>query len=409
LPVEVAIDLAESEYRRCGLSAELVFAGGTASFPVYTCTVRDSTGKVVSTAAGKGMGEQSRASALFEGWEHLSLDRGLAWLSRDPEVTRTLPIDEVLSQQVLRGDTMLHRLAAEYPTANVGCLRFENLSDPRAGLWYPAFLKSPFCMFHRIPGDDLEYKSFLRYASSNGSASGAGHDEALLHALLETVERDALSLAYLDWFVNATPGSVRVVEPDSLPDDLRILWRAVAGEIGSDPLLVDITTDLGIPVFCALPSLPDPVRIGVHGSGASLSPAYAVERALSELLQLAAVRPAHDVERYRRLASLDRWPVLRRCAELHPADLLALEPTRETFTISEERRDTAAEQVCEVTGRLADQGYETFHLQWNSDGSRIPVVAACVPGLETFSVHLDNQVPVLPTGRGAKRLVAADH
>lgn len=254
----------------------------------------------------------------------LPVDQVVALWPADPAHVRTLHTDELMSQESLHADALLRRFAAENPNTEVRCLRFESLADPTVELWYPAVLQSPF-------------------------ASGVSHSEALLRALLKTVERDALSLG----FVNATPGSVRTVEQESLPDEVQFLCRTVRQALGSAPLLIDITTDLGIPVFCALSSLPEMVKFGVHGSAASLSPAYAAERALLELLDDS-------------------------------------QPSKNVFTHGEEMPLSATAQVDVVRDRLVDGGYEAFQLHWNSGDPAVNVVAACVPGLETFSVFPDD-------------------
>jgi ribosomal protein S12 methylthiotransferase accessory factor len=59
------------------------------------------------------------------------------------------------------------------------------------------------------------------------------------------------------------------------------------------------------------------------GSGASLDPEYAVERALTEVIQSSFnLSLGVDLTLGRRLESLRRWPLLERCARLDPAPLL---------------------------------------------------------------------------------------
>jgi ribosomal protein S12 methylthiotransferase accessory factor len=409
MEVGEAIAVVEAEYRRCGFTAELTRRGPNEA-PVYGCVVRDVAGRVVSEAAGKGLAPaQSRASALFEGWEHFQLNYGLARLAGDPALARAIDIREVLGQAALREEAMLRRLAIDYPHARVGCLRFTGVSGPRAEVWYPAFVKSPFCGLHPVRGDDLVYRPYLRYASSNGSASGTDGSEALLHALLELVERDAMSLAYLTWFAGDPPGRVRVVDPATLPEDLQELREVITGVLGAPPRLLDVTTDLGVPCYCAVPSLPDPARVGLHGAGASLSPAYAAERALCELLQFAMTRPARDDSRRRKAAELQRWPLLQRCFVLHPADLSDLPQQHLGLDPSPARpRQDIHGQLAQVLDLLATHGYQAYWLDWAPEESTARVVAACVPGLEAFSIHVDNGIPVLPTGRGIRHLAAAD-
>ena len=124
------------------------------------------------------------------------------------------------------------------------------------------------------------------WQSSDGLASGNTRDEALLHGLLERVERDALTL----WQV--TPAAKRyksaidtkTIAQPALRDTLDKIARA-----GLDIVLFDITTDLEIPCIVALlgPRNRTTARYVdiTLGAGASASPATAAMRAITEAAQ----------------------------------------------------------------------------------------------------------------------------
>ncbi|MFF0245971.1 hypothetical protein ACWEU6_23760 [Streptosporangium sandarakinum] len=124
-----ASSVIEEMFAGSGLATEFVSAGSP-EFPVHRCTVRDRSGKVVTASLGKGAGEQSRVSALFEAWQHLEHDRGQAALARDTGRVRVLPVEAVVAQPELRGEEMLHRLARDHPGVAVACLRAEPLGEP---------------------------------------------------------------------------------------------------------------------------------------------------------------------------------------------------------------------------------------------------------------------------------------
>ncbi|MGV9325761.1 YcaO-like family protein [Streptosporangium sandarakinum] len=427
-----ASSLIEEMFAGSGLSAEFVSAGSP-EFPVHRCTVRDRSGKVVTASLGKGAGEQSRVSALFEAWQHLEHDRGQAALARDTGRVRVLPVEAVVAQPELRGEEMIHRLARDHPGVAVACLRAEPLgerpSPGRRAIWYPAFARSPSCRSHPVPGDDLRYESYLRYAYDSGTAAGVTEAEAVLHGLLEVVERDALSHALLDWYLDeAAP--IRVIDPDGLPGDLRRLHAEARTRLGAPPLVIDMTSDLGIPAYCAIPSRAGPYP-GVIGSGASLDPEYAVERALSEVVQSSFnMSLGVDLTLARRLESLRRWPLLERCARLDPEPLgprLVPGPwpggegrradtedgtdrttddhpmERERMDERFERRRSVAGRVAAVLGRMEAAGFAAYAFRWNPGRTRCPVLTVIVPGLDTFAM-VHSAVPVLPTGRAARRL-----
>lgn len=128
------------------------------------------------------------------------------------------------------------------------------------------------------------------WQSSDGLASGNTRTEAVLHGLLERVERDALTL----WQMLPLPKRyARRIDPDSLrgePDLAQLLDRIAAA--GLELALFDITSDLQIACISAIlgPKVrvgPSPVRhVEVTlGCGCALSPLVAVSRAITEAAQ----------------------------------------------------------------------------------------------------------------------------
>ncbi|GAA3104902.1 YcaO-like family protein [Streptosporangium carneum] len=396
-----ALAVIESVLADRGLSTELV-SGGPAEFPVHRCTVRDPQGRRVTASLGKGAGVQSRVSALFEAWQHLQHEEGQAALARDRRRVRTMSVTAVVSQPELRGEEMIQRLARDYPDADLACLCAEPLGPGRSSLWYPAFSRSPSCRSHPIPGDDLRYEPYLRYAYDNGTAAGVTESDALLHGLLEVVERDALSHALLEWYLDG--GSrLSALDPELLPPDLRRLHGEAAVHLGALPIIIDITSDLGIPAYCALPSRAGP-HPGVIGSGASLDAEYAVERALTEVIQSSFnLSLGVDLTLGRRLESLRRWPLLERCARLDPAPLIG----RLEFDarLPEAGPEGVDEQISVILETLERAGFAAYSFRWNPEHDRCPVLTVIVPGMETFSM-VHSAVPVLPTGRAVRRLAA---
>ncbi|MFF4989935.1 YcaO-like family protein [Streptosporangium saharense] len=398
-----ALAVIESVLADRGLSAEMVSAG-SAEFPVHRCTVRDPEGRAVTASLGKGAGAQSRVSALFEAWQHLQHEEGQAALAHDSGRVRAMPVGTVVCQPELRGEEMIQRLARDYPDAGLACLRAEPLSPGRSPVWYPAFSRSPSCRSHPIPGDDLRYEPYLRYAYDNGTAAGVSEQDALLHGLLEVVERDALSHALLEWYLGGR-SRLSALDPESLPPDLRRLYGEAAAYLGALPLVIDITSDLGIPVYCALPSRAGPYP-GVIGSGASLDPEYAVERALTEVVQSSFnLSLGVDLTLGRRLESLRRWPLLERCARLDAAPLLdrVAFDARPPEAGPEGATEDVGEQIAVILETLERAGFGAYSFRWNPEHDRCPVLTVIVPGLEAFSM-VHSAVPVLPTGRALRRL-----
>jgi len=217
-----AVAIAHAEYARLGLRGDLTELAGS-EYGIAQVIVKDLDGGYVNLGGGKGVGIQCHASALFEGLEHYWLDHGLAAAQRSKDDVTVLPIEEIAGNPAAKADRVLERLAVDVPGARVRCLRFDRVCGAQDVLWYPAFLRNPYTQRHTSPPDDqARFASYLRYGSGNGTASGITEDDAFLHALMEVIERDAVSLALLHWFVPAA----RAYWARARPSIRRMPWSA---------------------------------------------------------------------------------------------------------------------------------------------------------------------------------------
>ena len=214
-------------------------------------------------------------------------------------------------------------------------------------------------------------------ACSNGNAAGNNLEEAVLQGFLELVERDATAI----WWYNrlnkpgvdlASFGLSYLTELSAHYDTLgRTLWA------------LDLTHDLGIPVFAALSCRKEGRGQVLFGLGCSLDPAVALLRAFAELNQFIAgigpeaKAPLGDEEtlRWLRTATPENEPYLapdpkvphKRLEDFHNAasgDLLV---------------DI---QYCQ--GLVEAKGMEMLVLDLTRADAGMPVVKVIVPGLRHF-------------------------
>ncbi len=137
----------------------------------------------------------------------------------------------------------------------------------------------PTDMLYFSPGGAPPQAAVL--ADSNGNAAGSSMEDAVLHGFLELVERDAVAL----WWYNRTsqPGVCLRSFDDEWIDRLPGLYRRLGREIW----VLDVTSDLGIPVMAAISRRTDkPAEDIMFGFGAHFDPHIAIRRALTELGQL---------------------------------------------------------------------------------------------------------------------------
>lgn len=401
-----AVGLLREELDRQGISVQLITEqDGQTS--VVRCVLRARDSSVLADSSGRGSGPQAQASALFEAWENHCHRAGFDEFRNDPDCLRLMPAKAVADQPALRNDALIHRLAAEFPDKQISCLRFEPISADGEALWYPAFARFPWFLQYPVPGEEIPYRPYLRYATNFGTAAGTSESEALLHALLEVIEGDAFSLALLDWSVSKD-NVTRTVDPADLPRDLQELCGLIEHTAGRSPLICEITTDIGVPAYCALPS--HSTYVGAGGAGAATTPGYAVERALGEFLQVHVTQcenPERQAQLRRMLDRLEPWPVLARCMVLDPAPISAASRTVPGRPPGwwDPVPITVEAQLDSVTQALTRVGMSGYYVRWNSAGSTVPVVTVLVPGLETFFLSRVG-IPLLPTGRGIHKLAS---
>lgn len=259
VPPEYALATASAEIDRLGLTARAVALGPAASPTMRVALFRD--GARVAVGAGKGAGPQGAASAYFEALErHLMSARDNRRWSTD--ATGLLPASVVAGQSALEPDLVVRRWATEFPDSVAACAAYGEVR-------YPTFLTDP--RYHRwpVPGDDVRpYRGLLRYSSSLGTAAGVDLAEAVYHGLCELIEHDGLGQALLRWYVAGVP-DVDLVPVEGLPDGLRALHAQAVRAAGAPVHLLDVTTDLEVPVYLALSPAAggEPTRLG---AGASL-------------------------------------------------------------------------------------------------------------------------------------------
>lgn len=193
-------------------------------------------------------------------------------------------------------------------------------------------------------------------SDSNGAAAGTCLEDAVLQGLLELVERDAAGI----WWYG------RVQRPAVPPDTpfVQATMREHAAR-GRRLWLLDLTTDLGIPVCAAVSVGAGPESLHL-GFGAHLDPAIAVTRAVTEANQLLAVP-----RKSRLYGELADWTFL----EPHGSGELstAIMPS-----------DDLKRDVLACVDVLRHHGLETIVLDQTREDVGLPVVKVIVPGLRHF-------------------------
>ena len=218
-------------------------------------------------------------------------------------------------------------------------------------------------------------------ACSNGNAAGNTIEEAILQGLFELVERDSVALW---WYSRARRPALAV---DSFDQPYVQQVEAYLAARGRDLALLDLTADMGIPVFAAISRRRDrqPEQI-VLGFGSHLDPGIALLRAVAELNQM-LLRVLWQVEDPAAMAgepSVREWPDAATIAD-HPhlaADALA--PPRRANEFPHVWSDDLRDDIRYCQRLLEARGMDLLVLDQTRPDVGLPVVKVIVPGLRHF-------------------------
>jgi len=213
---------------------------------------------------------------------------------------------------------------------------------------------------------------------SIGSAAGTSLDGALLHGLLELIERDA---AGLWWRGGRLPCAVdtHAVGADALLRELR-----PPGLARRRSWLLDITTDIGIPTIAAVSCGPDGCGFA-FGLATRMTLASAARSAMLEMCQMELAYAVIEAKRRERgeagLNAKDRLHLERatrinadRCRLLQPS---AAQTEHIAIDASEPR---AAREA--IVRRLQMFGIESFFIDLTRQRFAVPVARVIAPALQ---------------------------
>jgi ribosomal protein S12 methylthiotransferase accessory factor len=210
---------------------------------------------------------------------------------------------------------------------------------------------------------------------SNGVAAGNSHEEAVLHGFLELVERDGAAI----WWYNRLlrPG----VDLETFDEPRFELIREGHTQLGRSLWILDLTTDLGLPIYVAVSMAEQGTSAPVValGFGAHLEPRVAAGRALTEVsqfLRLLQQSPPGSAAR--------DWPAAAATATEERFLFPGPEPAKRSGGFLETKSDDLKTDVETCVALAARHGLETLVLDQTRPDIGLPVVRVVVPGLRHF-------------------------
>ncbi len=340
-----------------------------------------------SMSCGKGANDlQAKASALCEGLERYS------GVFRGDEPRRVATFADLGKDAIHPHDCMLfsEKQYAERELRNKNPSVFNYIPVPfntdTEVEWTPVwsltrnafrYLPTSYCYFN--------YPQIAETAScfgcSNGNAAGNNIEEAILQGFLEIVERDCIAV----WWYNRLrmPG----VDLTSIDDPYLYRLQAYLKKHDHTFWVIDLTSDLGIPVFAAISQRQNgPSEQIMFGFGAHFDPRIALMRSITELNQMLVVliRSGKDgVPPEFSDAETSSWlkdATVKKHPYLKPQEgaLRKLQDYKHTPT------DDIREDVLRCNSLVEQQGLEMLVLDQTQPEIGLPVVKVFVPGMRHF-------------------------
>ncbi len=348
---------------------------GSPSSRVATCDLKDATGKIISTGAGKGRACQ--IGSLAESLEHYFLSAPCY----NPTTLRSG--SDITQNPALRNDAFLRSIpkASRLPTYELTSL------DSTRKIQIPALLLTPSPSLARATKNIPSCDYLSKYSSNSGTAIGGTENEALLHAINESIERHVLSHYYLS-LCGLTP-QPKLYTPsrsffsETFADDSTLLHHEKHMSLYMTHAFFDV-------FFCIAVSKKNkkPVLASV-GSGCSLDPSVALYRAVTELIQCQALTSSKDLK-----DDESTLAFLRTSARLSTLINPLPAQTPEPFHPSREKTPPL-HQIQKIAANLEGNGHTVFYRNlFNTPGTAC-VTQVYIPGLERFHL-IRSGIPVAP-------------
>ncbi|NUL03032.1 TOMM precursor leader peptide-binding protein [Streptomyces lunaelactis] len=337
-------------------------------------------------SAGKGMSDlQARASALGEAIERYS---GV-WQGDEAHIVTSA---RALGADAVPLDTLQHfsedqfRNREEWRGRGTPVTWVPDPFDEAQDMaWTPVWSLSEEA--HKYVPTAYLYYDFptstspvVALADSNGNAAGSSLEEAILQGFFELVERDSVAM----WWYNRT--ALPAIDVNLADIAYIERWQEHYASIGRETWVLDLTSDLGIPVAAAVSRRTDgPTEDILFGFGAHFDPAVAVTRALTEMNQfLAGLLEFRSAPNRAEGGPDTEW---WRTATLENQPYLAPRGTSGLFTRQARQTPMGPDLlsgVREAQRIVKENDMEMLVLDQTRPDICLPVVKVIVPGLRSF-------------------------
>lgn len=349
--------------------------------PGRHCVVaRDASGEIVTSGFGKGA--HVEIGAFGECVEHFHLAEA-AGRGHSPAIAVS-PGELATDDIFIRAGDRLNAARAQVRAVPHRVLGGESVAYVPATMFGLRSISDE----GRAPPHELFYS---RYSSSNGSAFGLCLQDALLHALLEIVERHEISLLFIDLLQQSPPSQTYdLVEDFSFCPEAQQIAARLAADAGAPGSLVKKTEFGAFFAFSFVAVRKGGSAKAVWGAGCSMSRDLAIYRSLAECEQSMGIDLPKLDDRIAEMAA--RWPAFANVERLR---IEALSFNRASYRRSAPVESGPAGQLAALHAGIAATGRRVCYFEHAALDPSYSVVTAFVPNTEKFfGIIFAN--PVLP-------------
>jgi oxazoline/thiazoline synthase len=255
--------------------------------------------------------------------------------------------------------------------------------DPRQKIdWTPVwslthaivkYVPTSFCYFDY---PQKQQETFC-LADSNGNAAGNTIEEAILHGFLELIERDAVAIWWYNRLKRPAVDLASFGEPYF--DEMKTFYRSIDREFW----VLDLTTDLNIPVFAAINRRTNSNKEEIaFGFGAHLDAKIAITRAMTEMPQL--MRQPWDDEENSLDSHAEQWWSTAAVARHRYLSPDSSQQAKSFLDYSPVISDDLLHLISFCVKIASSSGMEVLVLDQTRPDVGMPVVKVMVPGLRHF-------------------------
>ena len=367
-------------------------------FPVYRASIYDNQKFTKWIGGGKGYKKQCLASALAECLQHHTAFNTI--LNYDSSQMPLLPPAQFLNAPVVEKLDKYSRIYKNNLQTEYFTLPYTDISNTENVINYPIALTEPRydkSRYATMGGAE----SLLWRSHDTGSSLGITYNEALLHGIMEWVEKHSYSLFILAGFIENDPShEVTHIDRDSLPRPTTELVEHIETQFDDNISIISLSNDFDVPCILTMFNKQTDCSVQPKGLACSLHRQYAVEKSIFEALQCRLLRNSNAEKRERQiLNNFADYPVLLRAYQLAISDKMNRTIDYQDLPLCDDLN--LAAQVHTISERLEKSGgYRIYRHIYGDEPGGLTSLHVLIPGFNESFLVKEGKFVVERTQRG---------